>query len=653
MIPKETVSQIIETARIDEVVGDWVNLKKRGANMLGLCPFHNEKSPSFTVSPAKGIYKCFGCGEAGGAVNFIMAHEQYSYPEALKYLANKYNIEIEEEEQSPEQVIEANVKESLFIVSDFAASYFNGQLLNSENGRAIGLSYFKERGFREETIEKFKLGYSHDEWTNFTDAALAKGYNLEFLNKTGLTIVKEEKKFDRFKGRVMFPIQNISGRVIGFGGRTLSAEKKVAKYLNSPESDIYHKSRVLYGLNLAKKSIISHDRCFLVEGYTDVISLHQNGVENVVSSSGTSLTADQIRLIKRYTQNITILFDADTAGIKAAFRGIDMILEEGLNVRVLAFADGEDPDSFAKSHSTAEITQFLDKESFDFIRFKTNLLLKETGDDPIKRAGLIKEIVRSIALIPEPIARSVYLQECSNLMEIDEQALLSELNKVRRNKLSKRIQQQERDEGPPPDFSHEIGSPESEGKNDKIDVLAEQESDIIRTFVKYGSIEIEIPTGKESEEDSEFIKASVAEYLVFEIEKDELYFNDPIFRKIYHLFKHAVENETHVEERHLVTNTDNVISSFTIECLMEKYTLSLNWEEKHKILTLTEDLILPKKIHKGICSWRLNKVEQLIREKQQQLKVKDVDYEEIMKDIIKLEEAKKKLAHELGRLILH
>ena len=655
MIPKETVNQIIETARIDEVVGEWVNLKKRGANMLGLCPFHNEKSPSFTVSPAKGIYKCFGCGEAGGSVNFVMAHEQYTYPEALRYLANKYNIEIEEEEQTPEQVLEANAKESLFLVSEFAANYFNDQLLNSENGRAIGLSYFKERGFREETIEKFKLGYSHDEWTNFTDAALKNGYKLNFLNQTGLTIVKEEKKFDRFKGRVMFPIQNISGRVIGFGGRTLTADKKVAKYLNSPESDIYHKSRVLYGLNLAKKSIISNDRCFLVEGYTDVISLHQNGVENVVSSSGTSLTTDQIRLIKRYTQNITILFDGDTAGIKAAFRGIDMILEEGLNVRVLAFADGEDPDSFAKKHSTSEITEYLDKESFDFIRFKTNLLLEETGNDPIKRAGLIKEIVSSIALIPDPIARSVYLQECSNLMEIDEQALLSELNKVRRNKLSKQIQQQEREqnEGPPPDFFYNIDTPEETSNKATIDVLAEQESDIIRTFVKYGTIEIEIPTEATEGDEEELIKASVAEYLVYEIEKDELRFSNPVYLKIYNFFKDAVENEKPIEEKHLVTNEDKEISSFTIECLMEKYTLSLNWEEKHKILTLTEDLILPKKIHKGICSWRLNKVEQLIGSKQEELKAKDVDHDSILNDIMKLMEAKKKLAHELGRIILH
>ncbi|MFT4755461.1 MAG: DNA primase [Vicingaceae bacterium] len=658
MIPKETVSQIIETARIDEVVGEWVNLKKRGANMLGLCPFHNEKSPSFTVSPAKGIYKCFGCGEAGGSVNFVMAHEQYSYPEALKFLANKYNIEIEEEEQTPEQVLEANAKESLFIVTDFASNYFHDQLLNSENGRAIGLSYFKERGFKDETIEKFKLGYSHDEWTNFTDAALENGYNLDFLGKTGLTIVKEDKKFDRFKGRVMFPIQNISGRIIGFGGRTLKADKNVAKYLNSPESDIYHKSRVLYGLNLAKKSIISLDRCFLVEGYTDVISMHQNGIENVVSSSGTSLTTDQIRLIKRYTQNITILFDGDTAGIKAAFRGIDMILEEGLNVRVLAFPDGEDPDSYAKSHSTEEIKEFLDKKSFDFIRFKTNLLLEETGDDPIKRADLIKEIVSSIALIPDPIARSVYLQECSNLMDIGEQALLSELNKVRRNKLTKKIQQQERDqgrdEGPPPDFFHEIGLPDEGERKGVVNVIAEQEKDIIRTFVKYGTIEIDIPTNPDAaKEEQEFIKATVAEYLVYEIEKDELRFDNPVFNKVYSLYKVASEKETQVEEKHLVTNEDKEISSFTIECLMEKYTLSLNWAEKHKISTLTEDLILPKKIHKGICSWRLNKVEQLIDEKQQQLKVKDADYGVILIDIMKLMEAKKKLAHELGRIILH
>ena len=654
MIPKETVDQIIETARVDEVVGEYVNLKKRGANMLGLCPFHNEKTPSFTVSPSKGIYKCFGCGKAGGPVNFIMDHEQYSYPEALRFLANKYNIEIEEEEQTPEQMMEANEKESLFIVSQFASDYFQEQLLESEDGKAIGLSYFKERGYREETIEKFKLGYCHDNWDSFTKAALKKGYSLEYLEKTGLTIVKGEKHFDRFKGRVMFPIQNISGRVIGFGGRTLSADKKTAKYLNSPESDIYHKSKVLYGLNLAKKAIISSDRCFLVEGYTDVISLHQNGVENVVSSSGTSLTVDQIRLIKRYTENITILFDGDTAGIKAAFRGIDMILEEGLNVRVLAFPDGEDPDSFASSHSTAEVTEFLEKESFDFIRFKTNLLLKETGDDPIKRAGLIKDIVESIALIPDPIARSVYIQECSNLMKIGEEALLSELNKVRRKKLSKKIQSEE--QPPPPTelgAADEIAFANLEAKKESIDTHNFQEKDLIRTLIKFGNTTIKItPSENETEGEPETIEATVAEYLVFEIEQDQLVFKNPLFAKVYDLFRQAVNSETTITENQLVAHQDQQLSSFIIECLMEKYSLSLNWEEKHKILTITEDQVLPKKVHKGVCSWRLYKVQEMIHDRQNRLKEEQDNYEAILNELIRLNEAKMKLAGELGRIIL-
>lgn len=658
MIPKETVDQIIETARIDEVVGEYVSLKKRGANLLGVCPFHNEKTPSFTVSPAKGIYKCFGCGKAGGSVNFIMDHEQYSYPEALRFLANKYSIEIEEEERTPEQLLELNEKESLFIVSQFAADYFQQQLLESANGKAIGLSYFKERGFREETIEKFKLGYSHDEWSNFTQAALDKSYNIEFLEKTGLTIVKGDKKFDRFKGRVMFPIQNISGRVIGFGGRTLSADKKTAKYLNSPESDIYHKSKVLYGLNLAKKQIVNDDRCFLVEGYTDVISLHQNGVENVVSSSGTSLTTDQIRLIKRYTQNITILFDGDTAGIKAAFRGIDMILEEGLNVRVLAFPEGEDPDSFAKAHSTAEILEFLSKESFDFIRFKTNLLLKEVGNDPIKKAGLIKDIVGSIALIPDPIARSLYLQECSSLLSIGEEALLEELNKVRRKNLTKQTKEKERapaehDHFPPIEVQFNL-PPEEEPKQQNT--LAIQEQDIIRTLVKFGNHQIEIPTEQEGErklgEKPEVIEASVAEYLVFEIEQDRLDFKNPIYTQVYEIFKKAVEEETSVKENQLISSPDKELSSFIIECLLDKYDLSLNWEERHKIVTIQEEEVLAQKVHKGVCSWRLSRVQYMIEEKQHDLKRNPDDYEIILNEMMKLNEAKKALAGELGRIIL-
>lgn len=656
MIPKETVDEIIEAARVDEVVGEYVTLKKRGANLLGLCPFHNEKTPSFTVSPAKGIYKCFGCGKAGGAINFIMDHEHYSYPEALKLLANKYNIEIEEEEQTAEQIQELNAKESLFIVSQFAAEYFEKQLHETEEGRAIGLSYFKERGFREETIKKFKLGYSPDEWDAFSTAALKEKYKLDFLEKTGLTIVKGEKHFDRFKGRVMFPIQNISGRVIGFGGRTLSAEKKTAKYLNSPESDIYHKSRVLYGLNLAKKKVVEIDNCFLVEGYTDVISFHQNGIENVVSSSGTSLTTEQIQLIKRYTLNITILFDSDAAGIKAAFRSIDMILEEGMNVKVLAFPDGEDPDSYAKSHSNAELENFLKENAVDFIRFKTNLLLKDTGDDPIKRAGLIKEIVGSIALIPDPIARSVYLQECSNLMDIEEQALLSELNKVRRNKLSRRIQNKEQQEKEESAADIHLTN-HKKVADSPASLLDYQEKAIIRTLIKFGNHTIQLPA-EEDEEDKKknktpkLIEATVAEYLIHEVEQDELTFSNSLYTKLYDFFKKGIELERPISENDLISNNDKEISSFVIECLLEKYTLSLNWEEKHKILTISEDQILPKAVHKGICSWRLNKVQQMIVEHQLKLKNDPENYEEVVLQMTKLLEAKKALANELGRIIL-
>lgn len=437
MIPKHTIDQIFEAAIIEDVVGEFVVLKKRGVNLLGNCPFHNEKTPSFTVSPAKGIYKCFGCGKAGNSINFIMDHEHYTYPEALRYLANKYQIEIEELEETDEQKQAANEKESLFIVSNFAASYFQKQLHETQEGKSIGLSYFVERGFREDIIKKFQLGYNPDSWEAFTGEALQQGYKLEFLEKSGLTIVKEEKHFDRFKGRVMFPIHNLSGRVLGFGGRILKTDPKAAKYVNSPESEIYHKSNVLYGIYFAKKDIIAKDNCYLVEGYTDVISLHQAGVENVVASSGTSLTEGQIRLISRFTNNITILYDGDAAGLKASFRGIDMILQEGLNVRVVLFPEGEDPDSFAKNNSSADLTKYITDQAQDFIRFKTSVLLKEVGTDPIKRAELIKDIVASISIIPDQIKRSVYIKECSSLLDIQENALINETNKLLRKNSAK------------------------------------------------------------------------------------------------------------------------------------------------------------------------------------------------------------------------
>lgn len=650
MIPKETVDEIIETARVDEVVGEFVNLKKRGANLLGLCPFHNEKTPSFTVSPAKGIYKCFGCGKAGGAVNFMMDHEQYSYPEALRYLANKYNIEIEEEKKTPEEIQAANQKESLFIVNQFGKDTFIKTMNEDEEGRAVGLSYFKERGFRSETIEKFGLGYCKEDWSHFTDLALENGYNLDYLEKAGLTIVKEaeegkpKRHFDRFRARVMFPIHNISGRVIAFGGRTLKADKKTAKYLNSPESEIYSKSRVLYGLHLAKRKIVEQENCFLVEGYTDVISLHQQGIENVVASSGTSLTVDQIKLIKRYSPRITILYDGDEAGIKASFRGIDLILEEGLNVKVLAFPEGEDPDSFARSNSAEDLKAYLDSEAVDFIAFKAKILLGDTKNDPLKRAGMIRDIVNSIALIPDPITRSVYIQESSHLLEIEEETLMLELNKIRRNKLSKNIQRKEDEQRADSNFEHLM----LEKKIEKADKEDYEEKDLIHTLIKFGNQEVTFQSDKEEEEE----RHRVSDYLIEEILHDNIQFKNPLFRKVFELFVQAKHNEQELLEKDLISNSDQEVAVLSIDLLLDKYQLSVNWEEKHKILTISEEEELPKKIHKGICSWRLKQVIKMIRDEQEELKQNPDEYEERLTLIRRLEEAKKQLAGELGRIVL-
>ena len=437
MITRQTKDTILETARIEEVVGEFVSLKKRGSNLLGLCPFHNEKTPSFTVSPAKGFYKCFGCGKAGDSVTFIMEHEHLTFPEALRYLAGKYNITIEEQEPSPHDVEEKNNRESLFIVSAFAQKFYTDNMWETEEGKAIGLAYFRERGFTDEVMHKFQLGFAPDQWNALTIAAMAGGYKMEFLEQTGLTINNEGKQYDRFRGRVMFPIHNLTGRVIGFGARILKVDPKSPKYLNSPESEIYHKSNVLYGIAFAKKIIVQNDECFLVEGYTDVLSLHQAGIENVVASSGTSLTIEQTRLISRYTKNVTVLYDGDTAGIKASLRGIDIILEEGLNVRVLLFPEGDDPDSFSRKVSSVELKEYIKKNAVDFITFKTKLLLNEAANDPIKRAGLIKDIVASIAIVPDVIQRSIYIRQTSALMEINEQVLLQEMNKLMRKASAK------------------------------------------------------------------------------------------------------------------------------------------------------------------------------------------------------------------------
>mgnify|MGYP002628259157 FL=1 len=430
MITQTTIDNVFETARVEEVIGDFVVLKKSGSNFKGLSPFSDERTPSFMVSPAKQLWKDFSSGKGGSVISFLMEHEHFSYPEAIKYLANKYGIEIEETERSDEEKEQATQKENLFVVSDYAKDYFNSTLLNIEEGKAIGLTYFKERGFTLETIQKFSLGYSLDQWGAFTDTAIKKGYQLEFLEKTGLTIVKGEKQFDRFKGRVIFPILSMSGRTLGFGGRILTNDKKAAKYLNSPESDIYHKSDVLYGIYQAKQAIAKEDNCYLVEGYTDVIQFNQTGVANVVSSSGTALTPNQIRLISRLTNNITVLYDGDEAGLRASIRGIDLILEQGMNVKICTFPEGEDPDSFAKKNTLESLKRYLDDNATDFINFKAALLVSQTKKDPIKRAETVREILVSISKIPDDIKKEVYVQECARIMNIDESILYNTLAQI-------------------------------------------------------------------------------------------------------------------------------------------------------------------------------------------------------------------------------
>ncbi len=650
MISRETISSIMETVRVEEVVGDFVNLRKRGVNMLGLCPFHNEKTPSFTVSPAKGIYKCFGCGKAGNSVNFIMEHEHYTYPEALRYLARKYNIEIEEEEQTPEQVEALNEKESLFAVSAYAQKYFTDQLFNSEEGKSIGLSYFKDREFREHIIEQFQLGYSPDTWEAFTQEALKNGYKKEFLVKSGLTIEKNDRTFDRFSGRVIFPIHNLSGRVIGFGGRILKKDDKKAKYINSPESDIYNKSQALYGIFFAKNAIIRKDNCYLVEGYTDVISLFQAGFENVVASSGTSLTTDQIRLIKRYTPNITILYDGDEAGLKASFRGIDMILEQGMNVRLVMFPAGEDPDSFVRSHRTAEVEEFLLKEAADFIQFKTNILLGETKHDPVKRASMIKEIVQSISMIPDGITRSVYVKECSVLMDMAEQTLMNELNKLLRKKFSRNV----------PEVPEEPVTESAESTAEKqIEVdfkdSSYQERDVIRLLLNYGHDEIGF---EQQDEEGQMVTVpwKVAHFIVHDLSSDEIRFSDDTLQRIFDEFQGFIDREELPDEQYFINHSSRKVASAAIDLLTSPYQLSEKWESVARIEVTTEAQKLRAAVENSVLSFKAKKIEILIAENQQE--IRDAESEERYEDLPdlinrqkELKAISKEINSRLGRVI--
>ncbi len=651
MISPETISAIFETARIEEVIGDFVNIKKRGVNYIGLCPFHNEKTPSFTVSPSKRIYKCFGCGKGGNSVSFIMEHERYSYPEALKYLAKKYNIEIEEEEQTPEQLQALDEQEGLYFVSTFAQKYFTENLFKKDEGKAIGLTYFKERDFTESTIKKFQLGYGIDKWDDFTQHALSSGYKIDYLIKTGLTISKENKHYDRFRGRVLFPIHNLSGKVIGFGGRILSSEKSKAKYVNSPESDIYNKSKVLYGIYFSRNAIINKNNCFLVEGYTDVISLYQAGIENVVASSGTSLTTDQIKLIKRYTSNITILYDGDEAGVKASFRGIDMILEEGMNVRIVLFPEGEDPDSYARNNHASEVQEFISKKAEDFISFKTNLLIKETKNDPIKKSALIKEIVKTIALIPDGIYRSVYVKECSSIMNVPEQTLMNELNRILRRKFRDKNKITRTEETPEYEEYKEGYKAEKQIDMDLYEGEF-QERDIIRLLLMYGDKEIIF---EEINEDNQKIDVpvNVANFIVKDIKSDEIYFQNATYQLIFNEYESAIEKGFIPDEQYFINHADEKISQLTIELISSPYELSPNWLRK-RILVKTEKDRLKLLVVSSVLSFKAKKVDKMIIDNQKEIQKASNDEDRIIlqQKHISLKNVSRDINRKLSRIII-
>jgi DNA primase len=650
LIPQETIQLILETARIEEVIGEFVPLKRRGVNLLGNCPFHNEKTPSFTVSPAKGIYKCFGCGAAGNSVKFLMEHEQYSYPEALKYLAKKYHIVVEEKELSPEQKQATTERESLYHVSEFAKDFFVKTIWEDVKGKAIGLSYLHERGLSDTLIKKFELGYSPNEWTAFTDYAQTNSYPLESLKKTGLTIVKENNKvFDRFKGRVMFPIHNLSGRIIGFGGRILTKEKTAAKYVNSPESDIYSKSKVLYGIYFARQAILKADNCLLVEGYTDVISMHQSGIENVVASSGTSLTHDQIKLIKRFTSNITILYDGDPAGIKASFRGIDMILEQAMNVKIVLFPEGEDPDSFARSHSATEVNDFLEAEADDFIRFKTKLLKEEAAQDPIKKGALVKEIVQTISIIPDEIMRSVYVKECSILLDIPEQALVNDLNKrIRKLNKDKKSNYQLSQQQPTQSIPSQL-----QPKKDTKTPLDYQEENLIRLLLMFGDQSFEYRFKENEEAKEKSIDINVAGFIVEQLEGDELGFSNPVYQKIYEIYRSGLAEEKIPSQRMFTNHSDEQLVQVAADLLSSPYNLSENWQKMENIHVVTEEELLLDATNNSVLSFKQRKLEQEIHDLQIELKeAPESEKERIIMLILKKQNIQKIISERLGRIVL-
>lgn len=660
MISRSTIDKVFETARVEEVIGEFVQLKKSGSNFKGLSPFSEERSPSFMVSPVKQIWKDFSSGKGGNVVTFLMEQEHYSYPEAIRFLAKRYNIEIEETEQSNEQKHQADERESMFIVTEFARDYFHETLLENTQGKAIGLSYFKERGFTDETIRKFQLGYSLNEWDAFSSEALNKGYNLKYLESTGLTIVKDDllsstgtKQFDRFKGRVMFPIHSMSGRVLGFGGRILINDKKAAKYLNSPESEIYHKGNVLYGIYYAKQSIAKEDNCFLVEGYTDVISLNQAGIENVVSSSGTALSGNQIRLINRLTKNVTILFDGDAAGMRASIRGIDLILEQGLNVKVVMFPDGDDPDSFSKKVTSQELKEYLKQTSKDFINFKVALLMEEAQHDPVKKAGLIRDIVVSISKIPDRIQREVYIQECSRIMDISENVLFNELAQIDKKEQRDAAKRPVQEKSTEPLMQK---TPQFE----KVNELQKYEREIIKILLLYGNNEVDfldIMAAGEESDDHDFnaikkVKFSnvVSKEIYLNLHDDEVEFTDETFKNIYYEIIYQLNQDKTISVDMLVNHENIEVASLVTTILMddERHVLS-DWERKD-IFIRSKQSDLSKMVLDAIYNIRRILIEQKINSLINEVGIEE-ERDKIMESIINYNNLKQRLFERLNRVV--
>lgn len=656
MISRTTIDSVFETARVEEVIGDFVQLKRAGSNLKGLSPFTDERTPSFMVSPSKQIWKDFSSGKGGNVVSFLMEHEHFTYPEAIRYLAKKYGIEIEETEQSSEEKEQANERESLYVLNEFAKNYFHTKLTTSEDGIAIGLSYFKERGFTPETIKTFELGYASNAWSDFTDHALEKGYKLEYLEKTGLTIVRENQAgqssnpIDRFRGRVLFPIKSLSGRTLGFGGRILTTDKKTAKYLNSPESEIYHKSKILYGIYEAKQEISKADNCFLVEGYTDVIQFHQRGIKNVVSSSGTALTPEQIRLINRLTKNITLLFDGDAAGVRAAFRGVDLILEQGMNVKIVTFPEGEDPDSFARKHSLEELSEFLAENAWDFIAFKANSLAEESKNDPVRKAETIHDIIQSISKIPDLVKREVYVRECARIMEVSEEVLFGTLAQL----LQKEYRESQKQKKQTQPFQV---VPKEEHEVQEVDVQYELEQKILNLLILYGTKVVNFEDWVlTDEQDQNSYEVQNTTYKVFEkiyldLQEDEVAFSNPEFKELYaELVKHLAQSsdfEIMTFINSIPPNLAQIVSASLMD--EERYTLH-NWEGKGIAVIHKEDVV-SQLVTQTILSLRWHLINKQIDELSKDINDSDEDKDEILEEIMNYWRLRQMVAKKLHRVI--